>query len=74
MSCFDAVVQCGLRRAGLRDENRLSSIFRHELSPSSRLVRSPRSGLRFRPGLHDLRPVHELVKEQAGDNPMSSVW
>lgn len=56
---FDRVVERGVRRKLQMEEARLTTIFRHPVSPISRLVKTD-EGRRFWPSLHDLRPVHEI--------------
>ena len=65
VSAFDAIVEAGLRLAEQREQMHLKSIFRQPLSPNSRCIRSPGSGLRSRPSLVHLRPIDELVVEHA---------
>ena len=79
MDAFDAIVECGLRLVQQRERERLEAVYRHPVSPAKSgqrggcIVKSPGSGMRFRPTLYDLRPmneVHELMPKHA----TSSSW
>ena len=61
VNAFDRVVELGVRRKLKEEERRLTTIFRHPVSPLSRCVisESP-SRPRYRPGLFDLRPAEEI--------------
>jgi len=59
VSAFDRIVELGVRRKLRTEEARLSAIFRHPVSPTSRLVKTP-GGHRWRPSLFDLRPSDEV--------------
>ena len=59
VSAFDRIVELGVRRKLKGEETRLGLIFRHPVSPISRLVKTP-GGHRWRPSLHDLRPPGEV--------------
>jgi len=60
VAAFERIVDAGVRHR-LRDEQaKLSALFRHPVSPISRLVISP-GGRRRRPSLFNLRPTHEVA-------------
>ena len=59
VAAFERIIESGVRRKLKMEEARLTTIFRHPISPLSRLVRTP-NGHRFRPGLHNLRPTEEI--------------
>lgn len=59
VTAFDRIVELGVRRKLREEETRLTTIFRHPVSPLSRMVRTP-NGRRYRPGLFDLRPTEEI--------------
>ena len=59
VKAFDRIVELGVRRKLKAEEARLTTIFRHPVSPLSRCVRTP-NGRKYRPGLFDLRSMHEI--------------
>jgi len=63
VQAFEAVVETGLRRRRAREEARLSTLFRHPISPLSRAIHEPSGTRRFRPSLHDLRPTADVEEE-----------
>ena len=63
VAAFDKIVELGVRRKLATEEARLATIFRHPVSPLSRLVCSP-GGHRMRPSLFNLRPAHEVGELQ----------
>lgn len=65
VGAFDAIVECGLRRAAARDAARGLNIFRTALSPRSRCIRSPCGGTRYQPALCHLRPMADLMRQHA---------
>lgn len=72
---FDAIIECGLRLAAQqRDGARLAALFRAPISPDSRCVRSPTSGLRRPPSLVHLRPLDEVLQQHASKHAASSRW
>lgn len=79
VAAFDDIVDIGLNAAKDRERARLSAVYRHPVSPAKSdgrggcVVKSPSSGVRFRPTLHDLRPVHE-VESRLPRHATSSRW
>lgn len=60
VSAFDRIVELGVRRKLKNEETRLGMIFRVPISPRSRLVLSPLTGRKYRPGLYDLRRADDV--------------
>ena len=60
VKAFDRIVELGVRRKLQAEEARLTTIFRHPVSPLSRCVKTPRGSGRRRPSLFDLRPMNEV--------------
>lgn len=60
VNAFDKIVELGVRRKLKNEETRLGMIFRVPISPRSRLVLSPSSGRKYRPGLYDLRRADDV--------------
>jgi Ca2+-binding EF-hand superfamily protein len=61
VSAFERIVDAGVRHKLRSEEARLSAIFRHPVSPRSRLVLSPTSGRRRRPSMFNLRTTDEVA-------------
>jgi len=71
VAAFERIVEAGVRHR-LRDEQaKLSALFRHPVSPISRLVISP-GGRRRRPSLFNLRPTHEVADTLARADRVAS--
>jgi len=60
VNAFDRIVELGVRRKLKNEETRLGMIFRVPISPRSRLVLSPSTGRKYRPGLYDLRRAEDV--------------
>lgn len=66
VDAFEAIVERGLRLAQQKERDRLEMQYRHPVSPAKSgqrggcVVKSPSSGMRFRPTLYDLRPMSEV--------------
>ena len=73
VACFDAIIEAGVRRVRKREDARFSTLFRFPVSPASRKIRSPSSGMSFRPTLYDLRRTDE-VQELTVRHATSSRW
>merc|ERR1711988_1182168 len=65
VSAFDSVLETGVRRSRAREESRLVTLFRHPVSPVSRVITEPGGQRRFRPSLHDLRPAQDIGDQLA---------
>lgn len=65
VAAFDKVVETGLQRRRSREHAKLSTLFRHPISPLSRAIHEPNGQRRFRPSLHDLRPTTDIGEEVA---------
>ena len=65
VAAFDKVVEMGLQRRRSREHAKLSTLFRHPISPLSRAIHEPNGQRRFRPSLHDLRPTTDIGEEVA---------
>ena len=80
VDAFDSIVTCGMRQAQRRERERLEAVYRHPVSPAKSgerggcIVKSPCSGMRFRPTLYDLRPVDEVMEELMPKHATSSSW
>lgn len=59
VKAFDRIVENGVKRKLKAEEARLTTIFRHPVSPLSRCIKTP-NGSKFRPGLWDLRRMDEV--------------